>query len=139
MPAWKRVSEELASSGKESGFVLGLGTSALESHKSDCDFLRRKVDRLKKHLGGLFPSDESYCTANRAILVTKRQWPTMSGVMSALDAASARLKEKERFEAKIEARQFKAAGGPAGKVLKTNFFEINFWKLIKRACAVGMD
>lgn len=105
MPTWKRESEQLAVNGKESGFVLALSTSALEAHKSDCEFLRHEVDRLKKQLARLHPSDESYCTLSRAMLATERQWATMSGVMAALDAAGSRMKEKERLEAKIEAKQ----------------------------------
>jgi hypothetical protein len=112
MPAWKRESEQLAVNGKESGFVLALSTSALQAHKSDCELLRFEVDRLKNHLGGLSPSDETYCTVSRAMLATERQWATMSGVMSALDAAGSRMKEKERLEAKIEAKQTEARALP---------------------------
>jgi hypothetical protein len=92
----------LAASGKESGFVLSLSTSALESHKLDVDFLRSEVDRLKLHLRSLSPGDESYATINRALLATNQKWASLSGVMAALDAASARLKEKEKLQAKAE-------------------------------------
>ena len=105
MPDWKRESEELAASGKESGFALCLSTSALESHKKDVEFIRSEVDRLKTHLAGLSPMDESYCTVSRAMLATQRQWANLSGVASALDAASARMKEKEKLAAKEEAKR----------------------------------
>lgn len=105
MPDWKRESEELASCGKESGLVLSLSTSALESHKKDVEFMRSEVDRLKTHLAGLSPTDETYCTVSRAMLSTQRQWCNISGVASALDAASARMKETEKLAAKAEARQ----------------------------------
>jgi hypothetical protein len=48
-------SEELAIISKESGFVLSLSVSSLEAHKSDVDFLRSEVERLKQHLSRLPP------------------------------------------------------------------------------------
>ncbi len=40
LPAWRRESEELAASCRESGLVLSLSTAALDAHKADCDLLR---------------------------------------------------------------------------------------------------
>jgi hypothetical protein len=57
LPGWRRESEELAASCRESGLVLSLSTSALNAHKSDCDFLRQDADCLKTHLRGLSPAD----------------------------------------------------------------------------------
>jgi hypothetical protein len=103
LPAWRRESEELAASCKESGLVLSLSSSALDAHKADCDFLREEVERLKTHLRGLSPADESYPAVSRAMLATERQWAAMAGISAALDAAAARLKERERLEARAEA------------------------------------
>ncbi len=100
MPEWKRESGELAAACGESGFRLALSTGALEAHRSDCDFLRGEVDRLKVHLRSLSPASESYAAVSRSLLAMERQWAAMSGVSAALDAAGARLKEKERIEAR---------------------------------------
>lgn len=104
LPSWRRESEELAVNSSESGLVLSLSTSALEAHKRDVEFLRCEVDRLKLHLRSLSVGDESYSNISRALLATERQWASISGVMAALEAAAARLKEKERLEAKAEMR-----------------------------------
>ncbi len=57
LPGWRRESEELAASCRESGLVLSLSTAALDAHKSDCDLLRQDADCLKTHLRGLSPAD----------------------------------------------------------------------------------
>lgn len=103
LPGWRRESEELAASSRESGLVLSLSTAALDAHKADCDFLRQEVDRLKLHLRALSPAAESYAAVSRAMLATERQWAAMAGVSAALEAAGARLKEKERLEARAAA------------------------------------
>lgn len=102
MPKWKRESEQLAVNGSESGFVLSLSTSALEAHKSDVEFLRLELDRLKAHLRTLQPSDESHAPISRAMLAMQRQWTAMSGVDAALDAAAAAIKETAKIKAKMD-------------------------------------
>ena len=107
LPGWRRKSEELAANCRESGLVLSLSTAALDAHKADCEFLREEVDRLKRHLRSLSPASETYPAISRAMMATERQWATMAGVLAALDAAGARLKEKERLEARAEAAKAK--------------------------------
>ena len=103
MPQWKRESEELAASGRESGLALCLRTCDLDNHKSDCEFLRSEVDRLKLYLKTLPVSDETYPTISRAMLTTEKQWAAMSGVLAALDAAACAMKETARLAARAEA------------------------------------
>ena len=103
MPNWKRESEQLASSGTESGLVLCLSSSALAAHKADVDSMRSEADRLKLHLQGLAPSDESYSAISRSFLIMQKQWAAMSGVLAALDAAACAMKETAKLAAKTEA------------------------------------
>ena len=103
MPQWKKQSEELAINSRETGLVLSLSTSALASHKSDCEFLRTETDRLKLYLRSLPISDPFYATVSRAMLATEKQWAAMSGVLAALDAAGAALKDTAKAKAKAGA------------------------------------
>lgn len=100
LPEWKKEASELMRFSPDCKLGISLHEGTLEQHKSDVAFLREQVDHLKRVLKNLPATDELYHTVCRSLLAAERQWAAMSGVIAALDAAAARLKDSERAKGK---------------------------------------
>ncbi|HWB01616.1 MAG TPA: hypothetical protein VG796_01245 [Verrucomicrobiales bacterium] len=124
LPTWKKEASELVRFSPECKLGISLNEGTLEQHRSDVVFLREQVDRLKRIVKSLPATDERYYVACRSLLATERQWAAMSGVIAALDAAAARLKDAERARGKAELDRKDSAGRKSPGFDTNHFLEI---------------
>lgn len=123
IPQWRKESEQLALSCKESPFSLELSQDALAQHREEIDFLGTQVKKLRVRLSKTKTTSPNHPVYLSAYTQALTKWEKSSGIMAQYDVALASMKESARAHARAAAKQADALPPVKGRAVDSGRFD----------------